>query len=135
MAIFHDEPTEPLLPPKKRGGKRWRLFLIGSVFILIIVIVGSGVGVVLRQNPLKLNPFTPLLPPPGKPGWHTDGARILDGNNEPVRIAGVNWFGFETNNFVTHGLWSRNYKGMLDQIRSLGYNTVRLPYSNQLFDP
>lgn len=66
--------------------------------------------------------------------WHTSGNQILDSNNQPVRIAGINWFGFETANYVVHGLWSRNYQDMLNQIKSLGYNTIRLPYSNQLFD-
>src|SRR5687767_2700844 len=66
--------------------------------------------------------------------WHTSGINILDQNNQVVRIAGVNWFGFETANYVVHGLWSRDYKDMLNQIKSLGYNTIRLPYSNQLFD-
>ena len=55
-------------------------------------------------------------------------------NNRPVRIAGINWFGLETPNYAPHGLWSRNYKDMLNQILGLGYNTLRLPYSNQLFD-
>lgn len=67
--------------------------------------------------------------------WHTNGTQILDANNQPVRIAGINWFGFETPNYVVHGLWTRNYKDMLDQIKNLGFNTIRLPYSNQLFDP
>lgn len=66
--------------------------------------------------------------------WHTSGSKILDSNNQPVRITGINWFGFETGNYVVHGLWSRDYKDMLNQIKSLGYNTIRLPYSNQLFD-
>lgn len=67
--------------------------------------------------------------------WHTSGNKILDANNQAVRIAGINWFGFETSNYVVHGLWTRDYKDMLNQIKSLGYNTIRLPYSNQLFDP
>ena len=71
----------------------------------------------------------------GQGYWHTNGVQILDANNQPVRIAGINWFGLETPNYSPHGLWSRNYKSMLDQIKSLGYNTLRLPYSNQLFDP
>ena len=45
--------------------------------------------------------------------WHTSGRRILDSNGTAVRIAGINWFGFETNNYVVHGLWSRDYKDML----------------------
>ncbi|HEY4388813.1 MAG TPA: cellulase family glycosylhydrolase, partial [Ktedonobacteraceae bacterium] len=66
--------------------------------------------------------------------WHTNGAQIVDADNKPVRIAGINWFGFETITFVVHGLQQRSYKDMLDQIKSQGYNTIRLPYSNQLFD-
>ena len=67
--------------------------------------------------------------------WHTSGRQILDSANQPVRIAGVNWFGFETRNYVPHGLWSRDYKSMIDQMKSLGYNTIRLPYSDDIFKP
>ena len=67
--------------------------------------------------------------------WHTSGNLILDSNNQPVRIAGVNWFGFETANFTVHGLWTRDYRDMMNQMKSLGYNTIRLPFSNQMFLP
>jgi endoglucanase len=65
--------------------------------------------------------------------WHTSGRQILDSNNAPVRIAGINWFGFETSNLVVHGLWTRDYKSMLDQIKATGYNSIRLPYSDDIF--
>jgi endoglucanase len=65
--------------------------------------------------------------------WHTSGRQILDSSNTPVRIAGINWFGFETNNYVVHGLWTRDYKAMLDQIKVTGYNTIRMPYSDDIF--
>jgi endoglucanase len=65
--------------------------------------------------------------------WHTSGSRLLDANNQPVRIAGINWFGFETANLSPHGLWSRDYKSVLDQVKSLGYNSLRLPYSDDIF--
>lgn len=66
--------------------------------------------------------------------WHTQGNKILDANNQSVSINGINWFGLETPNFAPHGLWSRNYKEMMDQIKNLHYNTIRLPFSNQAFD-
>jgi endoglucanase len=65
--------------------------------------------------------------------WHTSGRQILDASGQPVRIAGINWFGFETSNNVVHGLWSRDYKSMIDQMKSLGYNTIRIPYSDDIF--
>lgn len=71
--------------------------------------------------------------PPGY--WRTSGKQILDENGTPIRISGVNWFGMETASFAPHGLWVRGYKDMLEQIKSLGFNTVRLPFSNQLLDP
>ena len=66
--------------------------------------------------------------------WHTSGAQIVDAAGTPVRMTGINWFGAETANYAPHGLWSRSYRDMLDQMAGLGYNTLRLPYSNQLFD-
>ncbi|MEU9323938.1 cellulase family glycosylhydrolase [Streptomyces canus] len=65
--------------------------------------------------------------------WHTSGRQILDEAGQPVRIAGINWFGFETGNYAVHGLWSRDYKSMIDQMKSLGYNTLRIPYSDDIF--
>ncbi|MEV6793394.1 cellulase family glycosylhydrolase [Streptomyces sp. NPDC051320] len=70
---------------------------------------------------------------PGDGYWHTSGRQILDSHDAPVRIAGINWFGFETADHVAHGLWSRDYKSMIDQMKSLHYNTIRLPYSDDIF--
>lgn len=66
--------------------------------------------------------------------WHTNGNQILDASNQSVRVAGINWFGMETATYAPHGLWTRDYRSMMDQIKLQGYNTLRLPYSNQLFD-
>ena len=49
-------------------------------------------------------------------------------------MTGINWFGLETANYSPHGLWSRGYRDMLDQMKSLKYNTLRLPFASQLFD-
>ncbi len=64
--------------------------------------------------------------------WHTSGNQILDANNQPLRIAAINWYGFETTTFVAHGLWIADYKAILDLIKSSGFNTVRIPYSDQM---
>ena len=66
--------------------------------------------------------------------WHTSGNEILDSANKVVRIAGINWSGFETSAAVVHGLYAQDYKYILDGIKSNGYNTVRLPYSNQMVE-
>ncbi|HVV22623.1 MAG TPA: cellulase family glycosylhydrolase [Pseudonocardiaceae bacterium] len=66
--------------------------------------------------------------------WHTSGNQILDSAGNPVRIAGINWYGFETPDEVVHGLWSQDYHAIIDDIRNLGYNTIRIPFSNQMVE-
>jgi endoglucanase len=61
---------------------------------------------------------------------HTSGNKILDASNHTVGLSGLNWFGFETANNVPHGLWARSWQSMLNQMKSLGYNVIRLPFSN-----
>ena len=59
----------------------------------------------------------------------TQGSLIVDSAGKEVVLQGVNWFGFETETHAPHGLWARDYKDMLIQIRSQGFNTIRLPFS------
>jgi endoglucanase len=59
----------------------------------------------------------------------TQGSKIVDANGRSVLLRGVNWFGIETEMHAPHGLWKRDYKEMLAQIKNLGYNVIRLPYA------
>ncbi|MBI3976845.1 MAG: cellulase family glycosylhydrolase [Chloroflexi bacterium] len=63
----------------------------------------------------------------------TKGGEIVDARGREVILTGVNWFGFETGTHAPHGLWYRNWESMLDQIVALGFNAIRLPYSNEIF--
>jgi endoglucanase len=71
----------------------------------------------------------------GQGFFHTVGNQILDEAGNTVKIAGVNWFGMESNRFSPDGLHARNYKEMMNQMVDLGFNTIRLPFSDQLFEP
>lgn len=66
--------------------------------------------------------------------WRTSGSQILDSNGHAVRIAGINWYGFETTTGVVHGLSSQDYKSILNTIHANGYNTIRIPFSNQMVE-
>lgn len=66
---------------------------------------------------------------------HTSGNQILDASGKVVGLGGLNWFGFETDIRAPHGLWQRNWQDMLDQIHKLGYNVIRLPFSNAMLAP
>ena len=66
--------------------------------------------------------------------WHTSGSEILDSAGNAVRIAGINWYGFETTDEVAHGLWVQDYHTIVDDIKALGYNTIRIPFSDQMVE-
>src|SRR5437660_4669313 len=80
---------------------------------------------------------TPQCKPGHQAGFlRTFQSEVVDATSGcQVSLTGVNWFGFETSSFVPHGLAVRNYQDMLNQMAHLGFNTLRLPYTNQLFDP
>lgn len=66
------------------------------------------------------------------PGFlHTAGNQIVDSAGNPVQIAGVNWFGLESSTGAPHGLWTRGYRDMIDQMAAEGFNTIRLPYASE----
>ena len=113
-----------------------------------VPISASFNGVATSNPPPASNPVNPPtisianssvqvgLPTTGSaPGFFkTVGNQIVDASGQVVRISGVNWFGMEGTNFAPHGLWTRGYKEMMDQMKQLGFNTIRLPISNQLLD-
>ena len=50
----------------------------------------------------------------------------------PVRLKSVNWFGAEGTNYTPHGTWFRPWRSIIDQIKSLGFNCIRLPFSGSM---
>ncbi len=83
---------------------------------------------------LAFHPTPAVTPGLGDGYWHTSGSQILDTGNRPVRIAGINWYGFETTKGIPGGLDVQDYKAILDTIRKNGYNAIRLPISNQMVE-
>ena len=67
-------------------------------------------------------------------GWTTNGVSILTPSGQRYVIAGVNWYGFETRNSVAHGMWTKDYKAILNLMKVNGVNVVRLPFSNEMWE-
>ncbi|GAA3620710.1 cellulase family glycosylhydrolase [Flavivirga jejuensis] len=66
---------------------------------------------------------------------NTSGNKLFDSAGNEVRLTGVNWFGFETSLYSPHGIWSRDTKSVLKQIKDLGFNTIRIPWCNEMLNP
>lgn len=52
-----------------------------------------------------------------------------------LRLKSVNWFGAEGTNYTPHGTWARRYTDIIDQIKSMGFNCIRLPFSGEFCTP
>jgi endoglucanase len=102
--------------------------------LIVTVTVAALVAAWINTMGTPRASATPAASGVGAGYWHTSGNQILDSNGNPVRIAGVNWYGFETPDEIAHGLWAQDYHAIIDDIRNLGYNTIRIPVSNQMIE-
>jgi aryl-phospho-beta-D-glucosidase BglC (GH1 family) len=77
-----------------------------------------------------------LLAAPGTPQrqdyYHGRGSQIVDSHGKAVRLSGISWWGLETASFAPLGLDKRPMNDIFDEIHTLGFNTVRIPFSNQM---
>jgi len=119
--------------------------LTNGTLYYYVVAATSAAGTSANSAPVSAQPtapavppFTPPVPPVvtavGAGYWHTSGSKILDANGTAVRIAGINWYGFESVDHLVHGLYAQDYKTVLNTIKSLGYNVIRIPFSNELVE-
>jgi endoglucanase len=63
------------------------------------------------------------------------GNKLVDAAGTEVRLTGVNWFGFETSNMAPHGLWTRDWLGVLIQVKAMGFNCIRIPFCDRMLEP
>jgi endoglucanase len=59
----------------------------------------------------------------------TSGRHIVDAAGRRVRLAGVNWYGAHEDDGVVSGLERTGRRALAARIASLGFNSVRLPFS------
>ena len=108
---------QPLPKTHKRGKRnlsrlkrspQW--YGISAVLVFLLIVLSR-----FPQNLVSMaNAATTIQLP-----LFTKGSQIIDATGETVLLRGVNWFGMETDLHVPHGLWTRDYKEMLAQIKSL----------------
>jgi len=95
--------------------------------VAVAVVAGAlwaaGAGVAARAEDAKIVP--PL---------HTQGNRILDANGRPVRLTSVNWYGFDEKDYVAGGLNRAPLARIVEEIREIGVNSVRLPWANETLE-
>lgn len=105
-----------------------RAFLIGGVAATAAVAAGGLSGAEPALTAFADEPDRRRIAGP----LRTRGARILDRDGAPVRLAGVNWYGFETAAMVAGGLDVRTVDEICALVAGLGFTMVRLPFSVEM---
>jgi endoglucanase len=93
-------------------------FWMAKIVLAVLALVGAS-SVAATQ------PAFPL---------HTAGQYIVDRHGQRVRLNSANWYGAESTDFVVGGLQGASLEGIVDKIKDLGFNAVRLPWSNELYE-
>ncbi|MBT8227232.1 MAG: cellulase family glycosylhydrolase [Dactylosporangium sp.] len=108
------------------SGKRGLIRLGGGLTTLVLALAGAAVAVTMSSGTAAA-----ATGGTGTGYLSASGTHLVDATGATVRLTGLNWFGMETDNKTFHGLWaSVTWKSMMDHMAELGYNTIRVPYSD-----
>lgn len=90
--------------------------------------LGCGSSTATTTAPPLVTTTQPVFP------LHTSGAAIVDANGSRVTLNAVNWYGADSTDYVVAGLQVASLQSIVAEIKGLGFNSVRLPWSNQLVE-
>ena len=85
-------------------------------------------GQLVINFPPSSNTHSELFHPP----LRTEGRNIVDSNNKRFKLVSVNWYGASDEKYIPGGLDIRHRSDIAKVIRSLGFNSVRLPYADEI---
>jgi aryl-phospho-beta-D-glucosidase BglC (GH1 family) len=121
---------------------RYKLYfsLLAAAGLLLILFYTRTLNREFDDYPADLfvTPFPALLDPDLQPAevlhgpLRTQGRNIVDARGERVKLASVNWYGGSDELFVPGGLDVQHRADVARMIRHLGFNSVRLPYSDEM---
>ncbi|KAF4123964.1 endoglucanase [Geosmithia morbida] len=138
---------------RRRGRRLWRQRCPSRCRVFAVMLTLSAAALALlawRSETMLRLPWTPdeetrlfsSLPLPPASGrleaanftlpLRTQGRDIVDATGRRFRLASVNWYGASDERFVVGGLDVQHRDVIAQTIRRLGFNSVRLPYADEL---
>ena len=112
-------------------GKRFGLWIrvVATLVSTSMLLISRDMSLASdATSPLRSTSFHIALP------LHTEGRFILDSNGRRLKLAGVNWYGAEEKDHVVGGLDLADLRFIAHWIKVEGFNSVRLPWSNELYE-
>lgn len=122
-----------------------------NMFLLFVALLAGGLFFYFwRSNPSVSQPWVPdpgarlfaqqPLPPPIPEAsidsyslpLRTKGRDVVDAKGRRFKLSSVNWYGASDELFIPGGLDVQHRSVIAQTIRKLGFNSVRLPYADEL---
>ncbi|MBI3887517.1 glycoside hydrolase family 5 protein [Candidatus Microgenomates bacterium] len=133
--IFYDENNQPINPDfplnLTTNFTQFTLSVNRNIKGVVFQDIGSVndlLTVDMTNNSLPAPAPVPVIVPTVTAGAFGTANGQIYNNGNLIKLRGLNWFGFETDTHVVHGLWARGYKDVITQMKGLGFNAVRLPF-------
>ena len=112
---------------------------LGCVYLLVLKMLSYNRGLAnLAEYPSRKE-IAAKMPPASnttkqlfQPPLHTQGRYILDSRGARVKLASVNWYGASDEQFIPGGLDVQHRQDIATTIRRMGFNSVRLPYADEM---
>ena len=117
--------------------------LVRFVFVAAFALGGAGIlsstafadpSAAAATNPSPINPVAPVPHGGIIVPLHTQGAQVVDRLGRTVQLNAVSWYGAESTDFVVGGLQARPLLDIVQEVRQMGFDAVRLQWSNQLLE-
>src|SRR5205807_8305087 len=102
--------------------------------LLAALVVGGGAAAGVVAGTTSASASVTANPDPIRLPLHTSGRLIVDAAGRPVHLAAANWYGAESTDFAVGGLQAQPLEVIVRQVRELGFNAVRLQWSNQMIE-
>ncbi len=87
---------------------------------------GPRVEAGAEPAPAPANPLLPAVP------FRTNGRFVVDAGGQRFKLAGVSWYGAESAKLIPDGLDIASLDAIAGLVRTLGFNSVRLPWCNEM---
>ena len=71
---------------------------------------------------------SPLTVAAAGAGYYTQSGKIYEASGQELQIRGISHFGFNADILMPQYLWQMGWKEQIAQIKSLGFNAVRVPF-------
>ncbi len=149
LTPFDAAPNRPQRSPlvPKRSGIRFQ----GFKTLLALALTAAPFGFSCAEGPGKTAPNVDTeasanvqrlvgvsIPSPrampGPAPLRAQGNKIYDKRGNPILLRGINVYGFDTTDLAPSSFWAISWDELFSQIKSVGFNTLRIPFSPDLFD-